>query len=272
MRILALMRSELVHKGHQISYIQYGNGPKVMLAFHGFGQDAAAFKPLATELADQYTIYSFDIFYHGRSYLARNGEILTKKEWMDIIIYFLDELNTSKCSLLAFSLGGKFALATVEKLGTRIEEIMLLAPDGIQTQLWYNLATYPLFLQRYFQSMIVKPHRFFNILSFVKRFGIVDRGILKFAATQMNTVKKRRRVYYSWVAFKKFTYNLPHIAKIINNNQIRLTIFTGKHDKIITAEGMKELTSRVPEAKMIVLNSGHNDLIEHTAEFIRQNS
>lgn len=265
------MRQDFEHNGHLISYIKYGNGSKAMLAFHGFGQDARAFEPIEQVIGD-YTVYSFDIFYHGRSFWARHGDSLSKSEWMNLIDHFTRFHDIRTFSLMAFSLGGKFALATFESLPSRVESIILLAPDGIETQLWYNLATYPLVFQNYFQSMIVKPHRFHRIMKWANKLGVVDKGILKFAASQMNTVKKRRRVYYSWIAFKKLTFNINHVAELMNEHSVNLTIYTGLHDKIITSEGMQRLTDQVRSAQIIELNSGHNDLITHTAKFLKQNS
>ncbi|QSE99420.1 alpha/beta hydrolase [Fulvivirga lutea] len=242
-----------------------------MLAFHGFGLTGECFKPICEVLKKEYTIISFDLFYHGKSHWGTPDRKLTKKYWNKLLATFLKELDIDNFSILAFSLGGKFALATLEQFPKRVNEMMMLAPDGIQTQIWYNLATYPVAFQTYFKSMIVKPNRFFNILDLIKKMGLLDKGISKFAASQMNSIKKRRRVYYSWVVFKDLTFDLKKIAQLINENNIGFTMYLGAYDKIITKEGMKKLTSKLKTQETKVLDCGHNNLIDHTAAFLDQN-
>ncbi|MEQ8926278.1 MAG: alpha/beta hydrolase [Fulvivirga sp.] len=261
----------ITFENHVIHYHKLGNGPKALLAFHGFGLTGESFEPMAIALADEYTVYSFDLFFHGKSHWGDINKPLKKKYWGDLIDHFTKEHDIDNFSILAFSLGGKFALATLEQHPKRVDEMIMLAPDGIQTQIWYNLATYPVAFQTYFRSMIVKPGRFFNILDLIKRMGLLDKGISKFAASQMNTIKKRRRVYYSWVVFKNLTFDMHTIARHINENTIEFTMYLGAFDKIITENGMQKLTSLLKKQKTHVLDCGHNNLIEHTAAFLDQN-
>ncbi len=256
---------------HIIHYYRYGQGNKVMLTFHGFGQQGDDFHPLAESLKNDFTTYSFDLFYHGKSHWGTPKVALTKEFWHDFLQFFLNLNSINTFSIAAFSMGGKFALVTIDVMPKRIERILLLAPDGIETQMWYNLATYPLVLRKYFQTMIVKPKRFFRILNTIKTLGLLDRGISKFAATQMSSVKKRRRVYYSWVVFKDLQFDLQTIAEKLNQEQLEVEMYLGKYDKIITRKGMNRLLKYVQRHNVHVLNCGHNNLISHVAAFLKQN-
>ncbi len=269
--ILAIVKSETIKfDGHIIQYYTYGKGSHTMLAFHGFGQDGTALAPVAKSLANQFTIYSFDIFYHGKSYWNTPDQPLSKDYLKRLITYFNQQKGVLTFSILAFSMGGKFALSIVENMSESIESVYLIAPDGIQTQRWYNLSTYPLVFQKYFQSMIVKPSRFFSIVNAVKRLRLVDKGLLKFAESQMDTVKKRRRVYYSWIIFQDLTFDLQEISNELNRHSIVVKMFLGEHDKIITEVGMNKLIGKLNHSKLHILNCGHNNLIEYTADFLNQ--
>jgi pimeloyl-ACP methyl ester carboxylesterase len=48
-----------------LPYRIYGAGPELMLAFHGFGREGSEFIQLAQFIGNRYTIYAFDLFYHG---------------------------------------------------------------------------------------------------------------------------------------------------------------------------------------------------------------
>lgn len=262
---------QIKFENHLINYHQFGDGEAIILAFHGFGLTGQSFLPLAQSLKDEYTIYSFDLFFHGKSHWDITEKQLTKNQWGSFIEFFCNKNSINRFSILAFSLGGKFALSALEFMPDRIDRIILLAPDGIQTQLWYNLATYPLVFQNYFKSIIVRPKRFHTLLSTLNSLGLVDKGISKFALSQMNSIKKRRRVYYSWVVFKNLTINLKNIASLINKNEIKVDMFLGKYDKIITERGMHKLLSDLNSYNLEILDCGHNNLIEHTADFLNQN-
>jgi pimeloyl-ACP methyl ester carboxylesterase len=165
-------------------------------------------------------------------------------------------------------MGGKFALASLELFPRRIKEFKLIAPDGIKTLFWYSLATYPTSFRRFFRAMIVRPKYFNKILKFTKKLGVVDKSLLKFANTQMNTREKRRRVYLTWVVFRHLKFDLKLIALLINQNKIPMMMFTGKYDKIITAENMMDLLKDVKEYEHVILEAGHNTLIADTAKHL----
>jgi len=48
-----------------LPYREYGHGPELLIAFHGFGRSSEDFEPMAAFLNDQYTIIAIDFFYHG---------------------------------------------------------------------------------------------------------------------------------------------------------------------------------------------------------------
>ncbi|MEJ2006058.1 MAG: alpha/beta hydrolase, partial [Cyclobacteriaceae bacterium] len=169
-----------------------------------------------------------------------------------------------------FSMGGKFVLASLHAFPERIRRIWLLAPDGIQTSTWYNMANYPLIIRPYFRSMIVKPWRFYNLIRFLDKTGLLDRGLSRFASLHMDLRKKRRRVYYSWIMFKPLSFPLKQTARLIIDNGIGINIYTGKYDRIITSKGMERLLRHLPEGQLTELESGHNQLIEAAADHIRQ--
>ncbi len=242
-------------------FLKVGNGPQALLAFHGFGQDHKAFSDLFKKLSNQYTVYAFDIYFHGKSEWNRGEEPLEKPFWKSLMLEFLSQNKIGRFSLLGFSMGGKFALASLEAFPENIDKVFLLAPDGIKTSMWYNLATYPIVLRKLFKSMITKPNRFYGIEHLSVKVGLIDKGILRFVESQMNTEEKRRQVYYSWVVFRHLKFDMGRIASIINSNNIDLTVVIGKYDKIITEKNMDSLLKRLKTYNIEILETGHNGLI-----------
>lgn len=240
-----------------LNYTKNGNRP--LLMFHGYGQDASVFRNIEG--------YSIELFFHGNSIWHRGEEPLEKDEWKQLVSEFLEKNQIQKFSLLGFSMGGKFALATLEAFPERVEEIILLAPDGIKTSFWYSLATYPIAFRKFFKSMISNHPRFLRIAKTAKKLGLIDKGVLRFVETQMDSEEKRKRVYYSWVVFRHLKFDIDKIKSLINKHNINLKVFVGKYDKIIKAEGLKKLTSRIE-----ILDAGHNDLVRKAIDYLPKSS
>jgi len=252
----------LLFKNAKLHYTKSGTGTKSLLLFHGFGQKHTVFDDLMETLSNQYTLYSFDLFFHGESFWGDEEKPMEKEYWKELLNHFLSEHSIDKFSVLGFSMGGKFALAGLEAFPDRTEEIFLLAPDGIKTSFWYSLATYPQVFRQLFKSMIGHHQRFLAVSRIALQLRLIDKGVLRFVELQMNTEEKRKRVYYSWVVFRHLQFDLDKIADILNSNHIPLTLIIGKYDKIITAKNMKPFLDKLRIKRFEIIEAGHNDLIK----------
>lgn len=244
-----------------LHYTVVGSGNKTLLLFHGFGQSNEIFQPLAQALSSTYTLYIFDLYFHGKSKWANDETPLEKEEWKRIMNSFLVENMLEKFSVGGFSLGGKFAMTTVEAFPEKTEALFLIAPDGIKTSFWYSIATYPILFRKLFKSMITKPGRFKAIASVIQSIGLVDKGLIRFAEHQMNTQEKRNQVYYSWVVFRRIVFDLDKLAKLLNDHCIPVTMVTGRYDKVILSRNMNRFTEKLNHPQVEVLESGHNGLV-----------
>ena len=255
------MDQSIQYENTILHYDITGSGPKPLLVFHGFGQDRQAFGEFLKKISTEYTIYSFDIFFHGESQWNQGEKTLEKSYWQKLLSVFLSHHKIDRFNVMGFSMGGKFALASLEAFPDKTDHIFLLAPDGIKVSPWYTLATFNSATRQLFKSMILQPQRFHWIANLSLKLGLIDKGILRFVESQMNTKEKREQVYYSWVVFRNLKFDLKHVASLINSNNIGLTIYVGKYDKMITATSMERLLKRVCKHKFEILETGHNGLI-----------
>ena len=260
------------HDNNRLHYVHAGGGNEVMLFFHGFGQDHSVYLPLIRSLTPQYNLYIFDLYFHGKSEWSAGEKPLTKSSWKQTIEIFLQSKNILNFSVVGFSMGGKFALATLEAFPDRISSCFLIAPDGIKTSFWYSMATYPVVFRKFFKGMINDYNRFKRLAEWLHRSNLVDGGLIRFADYQMGTEEKRKRVYYSWVVFRLLHFDMKGIAQLINANNIRLTIITGKYDKVIKPENMQALLKYVPKANFHILEAGHSGLILESLSYLRQSA
>lgn len=263
-----IQESFIHYRRNLLHYVKAGNGKRPLLVFHGFGQDHTLYVPLLRSLSPKYTLYIVDLFFHGKSEWHDGESPLRKSTWNSILNVLLQEQNIDTFSILAYSLGGKFALATLEAYPDRVKHLFLLAPDGIKTSFWYSMATYPKLFRSIFKSTILHHNRFLWIANKLNASGLVDKGLIRFADYQMNSEAKRKRVYYSWVVFRHLVFDLKKIARLINGNAIRLTMIVGKYDKVIRPENMRGLLRHVKDYRLEVIESGHTGLIRESLHLL----
>lgn len=264
-----MIQESYIHYGRNVlHYVKAGNGAHPLLVFHGFGQDHTRYVPLLRSLSSRYTLYIIDLFFHGKSEWNEGERPLKKSTWQNIIQVLLSEQHIRHFSMLAYSLGGKFALATLEAFPDRIRKIFLLAPDGIKTSFWYSMATYPTLFRSLFRSMTDRHDRFLWIINRLSRTNLVDKGLLRFADYQMNTEAKRKRVYYSWVVFRHLVFDMKKIGTLINEHGIRLVILVGRYDKVIPPKNMQRLLKHVQDYKLEVLDAGHTGLVSEGLRYL----
>ena len=252
----------------KLHYEKLGNGPKVLMDFHGYGQDLYYFLPVAEALGEQFTIYAFDLFFHGKSWLEKEHAPLTKAFLTQLIRRFLAKEHITRFSVTGFSMGGKFALTVLESFPEQIHSFYLVAPDGIKTSFWYNVATYPGWLAGFFKRTVVKPKPFFRMVYTMNRYKLMHPSLLRFASHQMNSPAKRLKIYKSWTGFRLLTFDIPEIARLLNRHKIPVIMFFGVFDKIITAKALAFFTDALENARVVTLKTGHTHLLEEVGKYL----
>jgi pimeloyl-ACP methyl ester carboxylesterase len=250
------------YKKCTLHYIKVGKGNTPLFLFHGFGQDRNAFDNILNQPQSKYTCYVFDLFFHGKSKWGYAETPLTKDFWCELLISFLKQEGINRFSLAGYSLGARFVFASLVCCAEKVEEVFLLAPDGIKTSFWYNLATYPLLFRKLFKSMVSHPNRFQVLATGLNKLNLIDKGLLRFAKSQMDTAEKRERVYYSWVVLRKLRFNSKKTAELLLTYNIKTQLFLGAYDKVITQKSVAPLLRHAKNVKVIRLSTGHNKLIE----------
>jgi pimeloyl-ACP methyl ester carboxylesterase len=250
-----------------------GHGPNILLAFHGIGQDGAScFQPFADSLGDHYTIYAFDLFFHGKSTNLEHIDLVTKDIWTKTIHTFLAKENISRFDIAGFSMGGRFALATLESFSDRINKAFLIAPDGVSEHPLYTLASRFAPTRYLFRWLMQNPNLLFKTASILQKAGIIHSSLYRFTMQVLNTPEKRSSIYHSWVAFRKLHFDIASLYKTAQSSHVDLYLFIGKYDKLLKAENVKVLSQLLPADKYILLQSGHAQLVEKAANYLNSTS
>lgn len=252
------------YQHQQLAYRRMGTGPRIVVAFHGFGQTSLVYAPLAAALGDVYTIYAVDLFLHGGSKRPDSTQ-LAKQDWCDCIGAFLTDRRIGRFTVMGYSLGGRFALVLTECFASRIDEVILMAPDGIRFSRWYGLAT---------QSMVGRAVFAFAMrqLPVLHRIGqglvalrLLRPSLLRFAEVSLATPEQRRRVYDAWTQFRRIKPDLHCVAHELTRQIVTIHLIVGVYDQIVPAHYLVPLTRLLTHYRLTQLPSGHNRLIDKSA-------
>ena len=253
----------------KLHFQKIGNGQKILLAFHGIGQDFLCFKTFAETFSDTYTTYCFDLPFHGKSQFLEN-EVITKKAWRDFLSNFLEENQISDFSLIGFSMGGRFALATLEGFSSQIDKVILIAPDGVSEHPLYRIATRFKFTRQLFKTVIFQHKYFLFVAKILSKLRLVPEKTIRFALKMLDSTEKQQQVYRSWVGFRELNFKMSYIATLIHKEKIEVLIFVGKFDAILPLRQILPLSKKLSEVRLVVLETGHTKLVEKTASFLMQ--
>ena len=260
----------VTHATGKLAYRSIGSGSEVWIFFHGFGQrhqDMLAFDQLRTP-KQRYLFV--DLVYHGQSSWSTSQKELKKEEWKAILLLLLQKEGIHTFHLVGYSMGGKFALLSYELLPKRISSLSLLAPDGIKTGLWYSMSNYPSGIHPLFKQIVFRPQRFFTLVDGLKTAGLLQKSLVKFVKTQLETRSKRAQAFLVWKVLGGLHLQLGTIIRQLRKHPIPVTVILGEFDRMVSSKNLERFTTKVPGLKLLQLPVGHQQLIEATVSSLLQ--
>ena len=255
MHFFVNVRSSSIHG------IRFGSGNQLLICFHGFGEDAEKFRALHSGLSDRYTLISIDLPFHGNTKWQQD-ELFLQEDLKFLINRILEREQCKRFSLMGYSLGGKLVLSAILNFASQLDSIILIAPDGVKANAWYNIAVYPEWGRRLFLRFVQKPQFVFHIARILRFIGVLSQRFYKFLQMQTNTQAKRRKVYDSWLTLKDFAVKLEHAKSLLNQYRVKSYVFVGKYDMLITPATGAKFADGLLDCELIVLEKGHNLVTE----------
>ncbi len=255
------MSGQIIHyKASQIHYHRYGSGPRVLLCFHGFGENGQHFAFLANTLGADFTLYAIDMPLHGQTQWQQ-GLLLEPQqiwEWLPL----MGIADSTPLYLLGYSMGGRIALHLLTMQPQRIAGIVLVAPDGIYVNPWYWLATQTRWGNQLFRVTMENPNWFLGLLRFAEKRGLLNKSVTKFVHHYLHDSAVRKALYRRWTTMRRFKPNKAQVLQTLKHKGQRLQILYGKYDRIITPKYGQRWQAAAPQHIQITLIDGGHILLQ----------
>ena len=239
----------------KLHYCKVGSGKRILMAFHGYANDATIFTPIEQYLHNEYTILSFDLPHHGNSKWGITP--LTRKDLVFLVNHVKGEYGIEKISLLGYSLGGRICFTIVELLPASIDRVTLLATDGLVINAYYSFFTRTHLGKKIFRHMLEKPTLYFKLLDWLKKRNLVDAGRHKFVMQSLSSAENRNLLLHVWLGLSDLIPAPAKLRAAIAQYNIPVSIFMGAHDKIMPPALGEKFKAGLDSVQLYVLDKGH---------------
>lgn len=240
--------------GQTLYYKEVGTGDKLILAFHGYGNDSSLFRFLKHQ---DFTVISFDLPFQGKS-VGTKDTPLTKENLYKLVRHFLKEKGVRKVSLVGFSLGARICLCIAENMPEHISNMILIAPDGIVHNRFYHFVTKTGFGNSLFRNFVKKGRGYLRFFSFMNKVKLLSNSKFKFASQYIETEKLRTLLYDIWMTTSPLVPDLKKVDQNIKKRKMPVHLYVGKKDKIIPYKNALKFKGKSEQIKLHLFERGHN--------------
>lgn len=247
----------------RLHYLKIGAGKKLLLAFHGYGNEASLFIHFDKYLSNDYTIYSLDLPHHGKSQ-CDDRQVLEKKDMIKLVNTLKREMCVPRVSLIGYSMGGRLCLSLVELMPDAIEKVVLMASDGLVFNKFYYFLTNTTPGSTLFRHILEKPQIYIKLADRLKKWKFIDTHRHGFAMHYLQSANSRMFLLKVWPCMKHLVPDNAKLRKIIRREQIPVYIFMGAHDKIIPARLAQRFKGNLDSVQLYILDKGHRVMDEQT--------
>ena len=251
-------------------FLHFGQGPQVVVCFHGYGESARSFIFLEKYLGSDYTFIAINLPYHDGSGW-KEAHPFTPANLLQVMEGIFQQLGIAPATflLLGYSMGGRVAMTIANCYPQKVSKLCLLAPDGLHLNFWYWLSTQTRAGNALFRFTMRHPGWFMGMVKGAHRLHLINTSIGKFLASYIGDPAVRQELYDRWTCMRKFKPHLSRLQQHIRSQPIPVQMLFGKYDRIILASsGQAFAAAAGTHCQLTVLNAGHQLLQEKYATTI----
>lgn len=253
----------------KLHYLRSGSGNKVLLAFHGYGNNANLLLSIAEPLQAQHTLISVDLPHHGNSEWP-DTEYLEPAALPKIVTHIQQTFKVEKISLLGYSMGGRVCLKIAEMVPQYIDTIVLLASDGLQFNSFYYFVTRTTPGKYLFNRFLTNPARYTGMIEWARKRNWIDASRYKFAMQYLKAEQDRQFLLKVWPCMAHILPDYKKLKRALNEHKISVHIIMGMHDRVIPVALAKQFKRDTETVTLHIVDKGHRVLDSDTIPLVAQ--
>lgn len=257
-----------------VEYLEFGSGNQAILCFHGFGRSAADFQLFSPMLKKNQRIISINLFAHGMSDFPVSrveNNPLQPQEWKQLMEEFLSVLEIDRFHLVGYSMGARIAMSTVILMPTKVQSLLLLAPDGFKKNPVNRFASGTKMGRWLFGKLIVRPYLLLSTVRLLNRTGLLNDKLFRFVHVNLDSSEKRKQVYDAWLIYRKIYPDLTTLSALVRERKFSFNMIFGKYDSVIRVKSGRKFCSLVGSAECLhAVELNHKLMSKQTVEYIAE--
>jgi pimeloyl-ACP methyl ester carboxylesterase len=245
-------------EGGRVFFRKSGNGHRIIVALHGFGQDGRVFSELS--LPTSYCMYAIDLPWHGRT--LWQAPFFSPSDLGEILGSILCmEPNARHFEALGFSYGAGLWLSVPALVKTTCSRMFLLSPEaaGGRWQSWTS--GIPQWLRRVLGVAIRYPAPLLFLAGLLVKTGLLHTFALRFMQHHLELPERRQRLFRTWVSMANFPVNTKRLIKWVAETPVPVHLFLGEKDLLLRPSSVGRWAKGIPGLTLHILPYGHQ-LIE----------
>jgi pimeloyl-ACP methyl ester carboxylesterase len=245
-----------------LHYYKFGDGPKAMLCFHGYGMHGKQFKLLEGPLGSKYTFYGFDLFFHKETKL-KDQSLATiqrgfpKKELATLIEEFCNYEGIGRFSVIGYSMGSHYATVVTEQMAERIDEYIIAAPSSLNPGRLIAFFSKNKTGNKILQKFSLHGKALVGMLKLFRRLRIINDQDYKILYSEIGTAELRFNFYACFVYLRFFETDEQKLLNALNEQNIKSIFIFGKRDKSFPPRIGDKFIPKVKNADIVLLDEGH---------------
>ncbi|UTW63002.1 alpha/beta hydrolase [bacterium SCSIO 12741] len=265
--------SKIIRFGNwKIEYCTFGEGPEVLLSFHGFGKHFRDFEAMVPTLGQRFRFVSVHLLFHGESIpdeVPNRPIAFERSDLMELLHVLKKDEGFDRFSLLGYSLGGKLVLTLAEMVPEQIDHVFLIAPDGVGINPWYYFSSRTALGQRLHHWSIQNHTVIDGLYQIVMGFKIVPKNLTQFAYDMLKDHDHSTLIYNTWLTYRRL---IPDQDKLVNDlakHEVNIQFFVGIRDQLIPLKPLQRLCARLHgEHPITEFEGGHQISFVKVAKLI----
>ncbi len=250
--------------GLTLHYLDIGSGP-VVVWLHGSGPGASGFSnfkgnyPAFENVGFRNIVLDLPGFGRSDKPDDVNYDLAFFVENLKLL---LDKIGIETCNLLGNSLGGAIALGYVLDHPERVDNLILMAPGGVEErETYFEMEGIKRMVEVYAQGpMGVEQMR-----------KVMSLQLFDSSQLQDSILEERAAVAVTQPANLFSTMLVPNMTERLHEIKCPILGFWGTNDKFNPASGVFKVLENAPHARFTLLNRcGHWVQVEHQELFNRQ--
>ncbi len=249
------------YKNSKLHFTRQGAENKILLCFHGYGWNCYNFDFIMPDLIRAYTVYSFDLFAHGESEW-NEGREFSAEDFRNIFVHFFESENIHSFSAMGYSLGGRWATSIVNAFDNRVQNLFLVAADGLQKGTIIDILSKIKESNKIIEYIIHHPKIIHHGLKMGYFAGLINKESLNFYIGKNDTKEKRELIMKRIRLCKNLFISPKLLLQKIRNNNINVHLFYGTRDLVMPPLLTVRLTKNLGKAILHKIEDDHMLIIK----------